>query len=66
MTKRAALLLILLTLTTSALAQQPARLRLSDGTFLLADFYAPNIIRVFHDPQGGSLRDPMPESTWAP
>ena len=61
MTKRAALLLILLTLTTSALAQQPARLRLSDGTFLLADFYAPNIIRVFHDPQGGSLRDPVPD-----
>ena len=58
MKKKTALLLILLTLTSSVLAQAPSRLRLEDGSFLLAEFFGPNIIRLFHDPEGGSIREP--------
>ena len=32
---------------------------LSDGKQLTIDFYGPNIVRVFCDPQGGAVRDPQ-------
>ena len=41
---------------TSATAVQ---FKLSNGRLLTLDFYGPNIVRVFCDPQGGAVRDPQ-------
>lgn len=42
-----------------------AQVRLQDGRTLYVDFYGPNIFRLFMDPKGGILRDPVaqPEAT---
>ena len=62
------LLLALLTLVSASAAAQivsadktdgtTVTLRYADGQTRVLDFYGPDIVRIFHDPAGGTLRDP--------
>jgi len=38
-----------------------ARVRLENGQTMTFDFYGPDIVRIFLDPEGGELRDPAAE-----
>ncbi len=44
--------------SVSLLNPTTAQVVLPDGQRLYLDFYGPNIVRLFQDPQGGILRDP--------
>ncbi|MBR5099992.1 MAG: DUF5110 domain-containing protein [Bacteroidales bacterium] len=50
--------LFLLATSHTLFAQEDASFPLPDGTTLQIRFYADNIVRIFHDPSGGPIRDP--------
>ena len=55
------ILFCLLAATVEGMNAQTADIVLSDGRTLKVDFYSANIVRLFCDPQGGEMRDPVAE-----
>ena len=52
--------IFLLFFAFSAASAQNSSITLDDGSILYLDFYGPGIVRIFHDPSGGPVRDPQP------